>query len=201
MAHGRYALLLNPDTVILPGTLGQLVAYMDENLQVGAATTTMRFPDGTLQRNGSEGVSYRYLVVHYTWLGKLFPRWRQTVNKELWYDTWDRKSARQVGVLPGSCIIAARETWTTIGGLEARMLMYFSDDYMSWAVRKLGKQTMYMISNGIIHYENASTRKVSKRAARLYFHDMLVYTLLRYGRLAQIGLAIVLIPTLIIQVL
>ena len=84
-ARGRYALLLNPDTVVQPGTLGQLVTYMDTNAQVGAATTTMRFPNGTLQRNGSQPAGFSYLAVHYTWLGKLFPRWRQALNNDLWY--------------------------------------------------------------------------------------------------------------------
>ena len=36
VAHGRYVLLLNPDTIVEPGTLATMVRYMDEHSDVGA---------------------------------------------------------------------------------------------------------------------------------------------------------------------
>ena len=198
-AAGRYVLILNPDTVIRGETLRQLVAYMEQHERVGAATTTMYFPDNTLQCNGSQNVRFAYLIVHYTFIGRLLRKRARRLDTELWYPDWDRSSEREVGVLPGSAIIASRDLWRAVGGFHESMQMYFSDDYFSISVRKRGKSTVFVPTDGITHYENASTRQVSRRAMTLYFRDLLAYTSLVFGRLSQIALAILLIPTWIVQ--
>src|SRR5258708_4463921 len=193
---------MNPDMVVEGQTLAQLVQQMDADPSIGAATTTMHFPDGTLQRNGSRFVTFGYLLLQYTFLGKVLPERFDAARNWLWYADWDRTTSRQIDVLPGSCIIASREMWAAVSGFDARMLMYFSDDYLSRAVQRLGKQTMYLVSDGIIHYEGASSRKaqtMTARTLRLYLRDLLVYTRLVFGRPAQIVLAILLIPTWIVQ--
>jgi hypothetical protein len=106
-----------------------------------------------------------------------------------------------VEVLPGSCILARRELWRDIGGFDESMPMYFSDDYFSWQVQRRGLRTVFLLSDGIVHYEGQSARQVSQRALRLYMHDLLAYTRLRFGRIAQIALALLLIPTVIVQTL
>lgn len=198
-ACGRYVLILNPDTLVKGETLRQLVAQMDADPDIGAATTNLYFPDGTLQRNGSCAVTFGYLLLNYTFIGKLLTKRKQRLNDQLWYADWDRKSAREIDVLPGSCIIASRETWQAVGGLDPRLPMYFSDDYFSRAVRTLGKRTMYLLTDGIIHYENASTKQTSRRALNLYLHDLLIYTRLVFGRVAQLTLTLLLIPTWLVQ--
>lgn len=198
-AQGRYVLVLNPDTLIRGQTLSQLTAYMDQHERVGAATTTMYFPDNQLQRNGSLNVSFEYLTLHYTLIGKLWKRRTQALDAQIWYAGWDRTSEREVGVLPGSAIIAARGTWLANGGFHDSMRMYFSDDYFSLCVRQCGKRTVFVPSDGITHYENASTRQVSRRALTLYFQDLLAYTRLVFGRPAQIVLSVLLLPTWAVQ--
>jgi len=202
LAAGRYILAMNPDMSVNGQTLLQLVQQMGADPTIGAATTTMYFPNGTLQRNGSRFVTFDYLLLQYTFWGKLLRRRHRAARDWLWYADWDHMTRRPIDVLPGSCIIAARETWAAVGGFDSRMLMYFSDDYVSQAIQRLGKQTVYLVSDGIVHYEGASSRKaqaMSARTLRLYLRDLLVYTRLVFGRSAQILLAIMLIPTWIVQ--
>lgn len=200
-AQGKYVLVLNPDTIIQGNTLGQLVEYMIKHDTVGAATTTMFFPDGKIQRNGSRNVTFGYLIYQYTFIGKLLRTRTQMLNNWLWYDTWDRKSEQEVGVLPGSVIIAERKLWLNLNGFREEMLLYFSDDYFSISTRQLGKKTMYVPTDGIIHYENASTKQSSRRALNIYFRDLLAYIYLVFGRSAQIIYFILLIPTWTVQFL
>lgn len=201
LAVGKFILVLNPDTEILALTLSQLVDAMRQNDQIGAATTTLIFPDGSLQRTGSHSVTFEYLVFQYTFVGKLFASRTRTLNHWLFYQHWDRQSSKEVGVLPGSAIIASREIWNDIGGFDARMLLYFSDDYFSIKVRETGKQTTYIPTNGIIHHENASTKQNSRRALNIYFRDLLTYINLRFGRPLQLVFALLLMPTWVIQYL
>ena len=46
----RYVLLLNPDTVLRPDTLAQMVAFMDAHPAIGVAGPRVRRPDGSLDR-------------------------------------------------------------------------------------------------------------------------------------------------------
>ena len=149
---------MNPDMSVNGQALIQLVQQMDADPTIGAATTTMHFPDGTLQRNGTWFVTFGYLLLQYTYWGRLSPRCLHAARDWLWYADLDRTTRRPIDVPPGCCIIAPREMWAAAGGFDDRMLIYFSDDYVSRAVQRLGKQTVYLVSDGIIHYEGASTR-------------------------------------------
>lgn len=207
-ARGRYIIALNPDMIVLGNSLAQLVHQMEADPDIGAATTVMYFPDHRLQYNGSREVTLKYLILQYTFVGKLFPGGFQKSRAWLWYADWDRMTARSIGVLPGSCIIAPRAIWQAVRGFNERLPMYFSDDYLSRIVRTLGKRTMYLISDGIVHYEGSTTttrtgsqKTLTRQYLRMYFRDLLTYTDLVFGPVAQILLGILLIPTFAVQFL
>jgi GT2 family glycosyltransferase len=200
-AQGRYILALNPDTVIKGNTLKQLVDYLDNNPEVGAITTSMFFPDGTLQRICARHVTLTYLIYQYSIIGKIFPVKTKQLNDWLWYSEWKRDTSRAVDVIPGSCIAASNDIWHAVQGFNARMRMYFSDDYFSYQVKCLGKQTRYVVSDGIIHYEGQSAKQLSRKMIKVYFEDMLVYTKLTMGRGIQMILACLIFPTMVIQYL
>ena len=44
-----YALLLNPDTIVQPGALRELIEFMDAHTKVGIAGSRLEDPDGTPQ--------------------------------------------------------------------------------------------------------------------------------------------------------
>ncbi|HRE46158.1 MAG TPA: glycosyltransferase family 2 protein [Aggregatilineales bacterium] len=199
LAHGQYVIALNSDMRVQGDSLVTLVQRLSDNPHIGAATTTMHFPDGRLQRNCARLTPFWYLILNYTILAKLFPRRLAQANDWLWYAEWDRTTSRPVESLPGSCIIARRDVWQSVGGFDARMKMYFSDDYLSRRVTALGLEIHYLTSEGIIHYEGASAKQMSRWALRIYLRDLLVYIHLVYGRLAQIILAILLLPTYAVQ--
>ena len=46
-----YVLLLNPDTVVRPGAIAELLAFMEAHPQVGLAGARLEEPDGTPQRS------------------------------------------------------------------------------------------------------------------------------------------------------
>jgi len=215
-ATGRYVLVLNPDMEIRGGALKQLVAAMDSDpdpASLGAVSTSMYFPDGTLQRNCSDTHSYSYLVLNYTFLGKLLPNTLARLNRTLWYADWDRATARDVAILPGSCICATSARWQEIGGFNPAMPMYFSDSYACDLWRDQGLRLRYVITDGIIHHEGSATRdelpsttahaQKAKRyrpfALTMYLRDLITYTRLRFGLVRAAILGVLLIPTYLVQ--
>ncbi len=203
LAQSAYVLVLNPDMQVRGRALQQLLDALRADSSIGAATTSMYCPDGRLQRIGSRFTPFGYLVLNYTFVGKLYrwllPRAWQALQDWLWYADWDRRTARPIDVLPGSAIIAHRDVWRAAGYFEARLKMYFSDDYFSRRVQALGLRTLYLPSDGLLHYEGASAKQVSARSLWMYLRDLVVYTRLVYGKLAAGLLAILLLPTWLMQ--
>jgi GT2 family glycosyltransferase len=172
-AHGEYALLLNPDTIVPTGVLARMVAFMDTNSDYAGITVQLRYPDGSIQRTCSRVPTYAYLMLNHTLLGWLLRRWRARENARHWYADWGRDERRDVEVLPGSCLMMRRETlW-----LDDTLLLYFPEDDL--ARRYAGAKFCYLADAHIIHREKAATRTWT--ATRVYFRDLMLYTRKHHG--------------------
>ena len=196
-ARGRHILVLNPDAEPAPGTLAAMVTYLDTHPDVGALTPRMCFPDGRVQRNGSQLRSYRQLILEHTPLAILFPRSRRRLRAAFRYAAWDRTSERDVAVLPGSCLMVRREVLDTVGGLDARLRMYFSDDDWCERIAAAGFRVVYAPIGMVVHPEGASASRTPWMARRLYFQDMIRYGGKRFGRPAAALLWLLTRPVLL----
>jgi GT2 family glycosyltransferase len=194
-ARGEYALILNPDTILLPGTLATLVRYLDEHPAVGAVTARMTFADGTLQRNCSRFPAFADALLSYTLVGVLFPRWRARRRRAMWYEDWDRLSTRAVEVAPGSCLLARRAILAQIDYFDERLKLFFTDDDLCRRIVATGAEIHYVAEAVLIHDEHASLNQVPRLTQRIYWQDLLVYTRKYHGRAAAWALALLLLPT------
>ena len=194
-AQGDYVLILNPDTIILPGALQTLVAYLNEHPAAGAVTARMTFADGRLQRNCSQFITYADLLLGYTFLGVLLRAWRNQRRAVMWYSDWDRESTRAVDVAPGSCIMARRAILNQIDHFDERLKLFFTDDELCQKIAGSGAALHYVAEATIIHDEHASLNQVPRLTQRVYFEDLLTYTRLYIGSLQAGLLAGLLVPT------
>lgn len=172
-ASGDYALLLNPDTVVIPGALDTLRGFMDVHPDYAGATIQMRYPDGTIQRTCSRIPSYSYLLLEHTPLGWLLPGLRRRVAAQHWYADWDRQSDRDVAVLPGSCLLMRRADLHLCDDLW----LYFPEDDL--ARRFAGRHFRFLAGEHIIHREKSVTR--TWLATRVYFRDLMIYARAHHG--------------------
>jgi GT2 family glycosyltransferase len=182
-SRGRYILVLNPDAHPARGTIPAMVSYMDAHPSVGALSPRLCFPDGRVQKNCSRSRTYRLLLCEHSVLALVCRRSLRRLRDEHWYASWDRLSERQVGVLPGSCIMVRRDVLDRVGGFDERLRMYFSDDDWCERIAASGYQVMYAPIGTVIHAEGASVVHNRRVARRLYFDDMIRYTAKRFGRL------------------
>ena len=194
-ASGDYTLILNPDTIMQPGVLHVLVAYLDVHPQVGAVTARMTFADGTVQHNGSRFADYTDFLLSYTLLGAIFPRWRARRRRAMWYDGWDRGSTRAVEVAPGSCIMARRAILERIGYFDERLKLFFTDDDLCRRIIGTGAEIHYVAQATIIHDEHASLNQVPRLTQRVYWEDLVEYVRKYHGAWAARLLAALLVPT------
>lgn len=176
-AHGKYALLLNPDTVPPPGALGRMVQFMEANPAYAGVTVQLRYPSGDIQRTCSRIPTYTYLLLTQTVLRFLLIKTRSAAESFHWYDGWDRDTDYDVEAIPGSCTLMRRADIH----LNDNLLLYFPEEDLARRAGTGGdgRKFRFLASESILHREKSATRNAS--ATRIYFRDMLVYTRAYHG--------------------
>jgi GT2 family glycosyltransferase len=194
-AHGEYVWLLNPDVTLTGNALPALVRYMDAHPEAGALGCKMLFPGGAVQRNCARFSSYIDLLLTYTFVGALLRETRRQRERALWYGDWDRESARDVEVIPNSCVVIRRAALEQVGGLDESLKLYFTEEDWGRRAYVAGWALRYTPDAAVIHAESASVRKVGRRAQRLYFRDLLVFCDKYFGAPRTDLLSLALLPT------
>jgi len=195
-AAGEYVLILNADTVVQPGMLQFMLAFLREHPDVGAITCQMRFPDGRIQHTCSREPAYVDLLLGYTFLGVLLAPWRSRRRRYLWYDDWGRDTRRQIrGVLPDSCLMMPLDLLRRIGLYDERLKLYFTEDDLCKRIEAYGYDLYFVPEAVLIHEEHASTSQVQRLASQVYFDDLLAFTGKYYGGLRAALLRALIVPT------
>jgi hypothetical protein len=194
-ATGDYVLILNPDTVFHPGTLGKMVQFLREHPKAGAVTCQMRFPDGRIQPIGSLMPAFPDLLLGYTFIGALLAPLRDRRHAYTFLKDWDRQSNRQVEVIPDSNMMSPLSLLQQMGGFDEHLKLYFTEDDICQRIRHQGYEVHYLADTLLTHVENASTRQVQRMASQVYFDDMLTYTAKYFGKPASLLLRLLIWPT------
>ncbi|HEX5166792.1 MAG TPA: glycosyltransferase family 2 protein [Thermomicrobiales bacterium] len=153
----EYVLILNPDTVIPPGTVAVLSALLGNRPDVALAGPRLRYPDGSIQptiRRFPE---------------RLTPLFESTIFAAWWPDNgWSRRfhmrdvaggldGAREVDWVVGAAMLVRRAAIVEAGGFDESFLMYSEEVEWCWRLRRHGWAIVYEPSVEIIHHEGAST--------------------------------------------
>lgn len=164
MASGRHLLLLNPDTVVLGNALVQMVAYLEANPDVGIVGPHTFNSDRTTQSSCRRFPTLSLAFFESTWLQPYAPR---KMLDHYYVAEKPDDGVFDVDWVQGSALMARREVYVKIGGLDTGYIM-FSEE-MDWCKRaKLaGWRVVYVGTAEIIHHGGKSTEQV---AARKHIH-------------------------------
>lgn len=176
LAKGRYLLLLNPDTEVLPGALQTLVDFMEQHPQVGLCGAQLLFPDGTVQPSPRRFPTLGSVIARRTPLRRFLRHSRQN-RRHLMMDV-DHSQVRPVDWLLGACLLIRREVLETAGPLDEGYFLYVED--IDWArrIHQAGWQVYYVPTAQIIHHHLAVSDK-SLWSPYMGFH---LKSMLRYAR-------------------
>lgn len=173
---GRYLLLLNSDTVLLPGALRRLVEFMDANPRAGACGPLLRFPDGRLQRSCYSTPSPRTVLAAMLTLDRRFPRSRLFGNDHTGF-AHDR--TREVEALLGAALLVRRETLEQVGALDERLRVHYNDFDWCLRIRRAGWRVYFVHDAEVVHHLQATTRAENRH---LQLQPELVRNLFDYFR-------------------
>ena len=166
---GRYVLLLNPDTKVLPGALETLAGYLTEHPAVGAVGGRILNSDGTLQSS-------------------CYPA--PTLARELWrllhldalmsfgiyrMEDWDIRIPRKVDSLLGACIMVRREALESAGFLDEDYFFTGEEIDLCRRLYRANWPIYWVPQAQIIHYGGQSSKLVAQSTFLRLYHGKILY--------------------------
>jgi hypothetical protein len=156
LCRGRYVMLLNPDTRVLPGAVAALVAHMDATPDAAVMGCRLLNADLSLQRwTGGAYPRLLNLVNHYFFVDRLLPaRWRPMplyLDRDVAHDIDVDWVSGAVMVLRAAC-------------LEGRLFnpqyfMYGEDMELCHRLKQAGGRVVYTPVASIVHYQGESMKQ------------------------------------------
>jgi len=166
---GRYLLQLNPDTIILPKALDNLVEYMDQNPEIGICGPRVLNRDLSLQKPCRRGESTPWAVISYfTGLATLFPK--SPVFGQYLLTYLDENQPHPVAGISGSCMLIRRAVIDNIGYLDEHFVAYQEDADFCFRARNSNWKVFYYPGSQIIHYGGMGGSQVEPYKSILYWH-------------------------------
>jgi hypothetical protein len=167
----RYALLLNPDTVLPPNALAGMVGYLEAHPEAGAAGPKLVLPNGTLDLACRRSLAFEAFVYRILGLSRLFPRSRRFGQYNLTYLSPDVET--EVGSVVGAFMLVRREAISQAGLLDEAFFMYGEDLDWAYAIRQAGWQVRYNPAVTVLHVKRAASRQSHR--AQIAFHEAMLY--------------------------
>jgi hypothetical protein len=169
----RYALLLNPDTVVPPAALRDMVRLMDGNPGYGAAGPRMVLADGSLDLACRRSFPRPSVAAyHMTGLSRLFPRSRRFGRYNMTY--LDPDQGTEVDSVTGAFMMVRCETVEAVGLLDEAFFMYGEDLDWAYRIKQAGWGIYYHPAVVVRHYKRAASSQ-SQRAPREFYRAMLIF--------------------------
>ena len=169
----RFALLLNPDTVLPPTALEGMLDFMEAHPEAGAAGPKLVRADGSLdlacrRSFPTPEVSFYRLIG----LSKLFPKSRRFGRYNLTY--LDPDEVTEVDSVVGAFMLVRGEAIQQVGLLDESFFMYGEDLDWAYRIKQAGWKIYYNPQVTVLHYKRAASSK-SRRARYEFYRAMYVF--------------------------
>lgn len=174
LAKGKYALLLNPDTVVQEDTFTKVIAFMDAHPNAGGLGIRMVDGKGHFLPESKRGLPTPAVAFYKIFgLAKLFPRSQKFGQYHLTY--LDKEKTQPVEILSGAFMLMRKEALDKAGLLDETFFMYGEDIDLSYRLTLAGYQNYYFADSSIIHYKGESTKKSSVNYVVVFYKAMAIF--------------------------
>lgn len=154
IAEGRYALLLNPDTVVLDGAVQKTLVYADRHPDIGIVGCQVWENESTIQRTCFMFPSVWNLFLQESGICRLFPRSHFVGRRQM--TGWSRKSERDVDVVSGMFMLVRCEAIQQVGVMDEDYFVYAEETDWCYRFWKAGWRCVFTPNARIIHLDGGS---------------------------------------------
>lgn len=174
VAQGRHLLLLNPDTEVIADALPKMIDYLDTHPDVGIVGPHTLNTNGTTQSSRRRFMSKKLAFFESTWLQDYAP---QSWLDDFYITNAPDDAIFEIDWAQGSALMARREVYEQIGGLDTGFVMYFEEQDWCKRAKDAGWKVTYLGSAQITHHGGKSSEQVGAHK-HIYFQQ----SKLRYAR-------------------
>jgi N-acetylglucosaminyl-diphospho-decaprenol L-rhamnosyltransferase len=168
---GEYVLILNPDTVVEPGTVKALADALDRDPDLAVVGPRIENLDGTLypsvRRFPNLTVAFGHAFLGLVWPANPFTRRYRMLD-------WDHdRAAADVDWVGGACFLARRTAFEMVGGFDEAYFMYVEDVDLCWRLGQAGWRVGYEPGGRVVHALGGSSRSVPYRMIAEHHRSLL----------------------------
>lgn len=177
-SQGRSVVLLNPDTIVPPGSLATLAAFIDAHPDAGACGPRL------LQTNGTpQPFSYGNDPTP----AYLFRRAAHRLLRGRSLHDWGTTKVLSVDWVAGTCLCVRRKAIDDVGLLDEAMFLYFEDNDWCLRLRRRGWRVYYNPQVAVVHARGQSAQQ-NPRAREAYYDSLRYFYAKHYGLLSRLWL-------------
>jgi GT2 family glycosyltransferase len=170
--EGEFILLLNSDTIVLPGTLERMVDFARNRPDAGILGCKLVRPNGELDWACRRGFPtpmvalFKFLGLH-----RILPRSRLFGRYNMTY--LDADLTYEVDSVVGAFMMIRRPVLARLEGLDEDFFMYGEDLDICFRAKQADFKVYYVGQNQVIHIKGASSRKEGFRM-NYHFHRAMI---------------------------
>lgn len=164
---GRYALLLNTDTVLTEGAIKTLLDFMESTPQAGLACGQLLNSDGSKQNSIANLPSLLGLVLNETILRILVPKKFPSKRK-------DYSSPLEIDSCIGACMIARKKAMDDVGLLDERFFFFLEETDWALRMKRAGWKIYFVPGAQIFHHQGQSVGH-GARSRKIFYTSRYAY--------------------------
>jgi hypothetical protein len=174
-AHGKYLLLLNPDTLVSKNTLSACADFFAQHPEAGIMGPKIINPKGKLQPACRRSFPSPMVAFYrLTGLSKLFPKSKLLGRYNLNY--LDPEAMAEVDAVSGSFMFMPLALFRECNGFDETFFMYGEDLDLCWRVREKGRRVWYNPATQIVHFKGRSASKLAWRSRKAFYEAMIIFS-------------------------
>jgi len=161
LCKGQYILILNPDVVLTSETLPTLFSCLQRHEEIGVVAPQLRNPDGTIQPSCRRFPKQRDVLLTILGFAALFPH-SKLFNRWQMGD-FDHRSSQKVDQPQGAFLLARNRVVQSVGLLDERFQMFFSDVDWCRRVKRAGWEIYFCADTFAFHKKGHSVYRQRPR--------------------------------------
>ncbi|WP_184559799.1 glycosyltransferase family 2 protein [Chryseobacterium sediminis] len=162
-AKGEYILLLNPDTEFEGFYMKELLDFADSQPAFGCLGVRMHDAEGNFLPESKRSVPDMFNSFE-----KLFTNFKKNNSKSYYRSDLEENAVAEVEVMTGAFLLAKKDVYEKIGGLDEAYFMYGEDIDLCYTFLKNGYKNFYYGKFSILHHKGESTIKNEVYLKRFY---------------------------------
>jgi GT2 family glycosyltransferase len=177
-----HVLLLNPDTVVRPGAVRELAAFLEARPDVGLAGSRLEDPDGTPQRS-----AFRFHTAASEFEGGLRLGLVSRLLRRRVVAPPPRPEPHPADWVAGASLLVRRAVFESVGLLDEGYFLYFEEVDFCRRARAAGWPCWYVPASRVVHLVGQSSgvtdgKRPPRRVPRYWFDSRRRYFRKNHGR-------------------